>query len=445
MPTPTFDRRHGIPDDIAQAQRRVVSREIGEGMRSCRCLHVRVGGGRAAVSLKLSCLLPLATMAACEHAASPGATVTDSAGVRLTVSEEAGLVFAELDSVPEISLGGPDATGPTEFSRIQGVHVDREGRLWVADGQSGELRIFEPDGSWWKTRGGRGEGPGEFVRIRLLGAAPGDTVLLADGAIDRLTVFSPDGEFVRTEPVPSSDRPAPRLFDVFGDGSALGQLPRIVPAASLEGGQVLTDSVELVRVTLGTAANRAYGSAEGPLWIWTGRNQVPIAFTTSASFAAAGDRAYLVAGPDFRIRVIDGGGLREVFAVDRAPRPVGRADLESYRAFVREYVPEPMRPDHLSAMDHDLRPDVLPAYDRVLVSADGHVWAQIYEPEIAAPHDWDVFDAEGRFLGQVRVWTGLYPMVITDRAVVGVWRDSLGVEHVRAYRFNRRIDPDAGV
>lgn len=385
----------------------------------------------------VSCLLPLAALTACGDSASSGVTVTDSAGVRLTVSEDAGLVFAALDSVPEISVGGPDATGPTRFFRIQGLHVDRSGRLWVADGQSGELRIFESDGSHRKTRGGRGEGPGEFVQIRLLGPAPGDTVLVGDGAIDRVTVFSPEGEFVRAEPVPSSARPAPRLFDVFGDGSVLGQLPRVVPAASLEPGQILTDSVELVRVSLGTSTIQPYGSAQGPLWIWTGRSQVPIPFTVNASFDAADDEVYLVSSSNFRVRVIKGGELREVYAVERAPRPAGRADLESYRAFVQEHVPEQMRPDYLSALDHELRPDLLPGYDRVLVSADGHVWAQIHEPDVEGSHDWDVFDAEGRFLGQVHVWSGLYPLVIAEGAVMGVWRDPLGVEHVRAYRFAR--------
>lgn len=386
----------------------------------------------------VACLLALALLPACEDSApSRGPTVADSAGVRLTVNDHAALTFAELDSIPEISIGGPDATGPTQFFRVQGIHVDASGRIWVADGQSGELRIFESDGSHWKTRGGDGEGPGEFGRIRLLGAAPGDTVLVGDGALDRLTVFSPEGEFVRTEPVPSSDRPAPRLFDVFGDGSVLGQLPRIVSASSLEPGQIVRDSVELVRWSLGTSTTQPYGSAQGPLWIWTGRQQVPVPFTVNASFDAADDRVYLVSGPEFRVRAIEGGELREVYAVDRAPRPVGRADVEAYRGFVQEYVPERRRADHLSALDHERRPEVLPGYDRVLASTDGPVWAQIYQADVEAPHDWDVFDAEGRFLGRVHVWSGLYPLVITEDTVVGVWRDPVGVEHVRVYPFTR--------
>lgn len=385
----------------------------------------------------IACLLSLSSLTGCGDSAPPGMTVADSAGVRLTVSEDVERVFAVLDSVPAISLGGPDATGPTRFSRIQGIHVDPADRLWVADGQSGELRLFESDGSHWKTRGGRGEGPGEFLQIRLLGSAPGDTVLVGDGGLDRLTVFSPDGEFVRTEVLPSSDRPAPRPFDVFGDGSVLGQLPRVVSAASVEAGQVLTDSVELVRVNLSASTIQPYGTAQGPLWIWTGRSQVPVPFTVNAAFDVVGTGVYLASGPDFRVRVFEDGELQEVHAVHRAPRPVDDADLASYRRFVAEYVREQMRADYLSASDHEARPDILPAYDRVLVSAEGDVWVQVYEADIEAPHDWDVFDPEGRFLGKVHVAAGMYPSVVTEDAVVGVWRDSLGIEHVQAYRFTR--------
>lgn len=396
-------------------------------------MSARCAGRTAAVA----CLLPFFALAACEGSGSPAVTVADSAGVRVTVSEDVERVFGSLDSIPSLSLGGADATGPTQFFRIQGIHVDSESRIWVADGQSGDLRIFEPDGSYWKTRGGRGEGPGEFMQIRLLGSTPGDSVLVGDGALDRVTVFSPQGEFVRTEPLSSSDRPAPRPFDVFGDGSILGQLPRVLSAASLESGQILTDSVELVRVGLNPPSIQPYGSAHGPLWIWTGRSQVPVPFTVNASFDAIGPEVYLVSGPEFRVQVLEGGELKAVHAVDRAPRPVRDADVESYRTFVEEYVPEQMRADYLAALQHEARPSTLPAYDRVLVSASGNVWAQVYDPEIEAPHDWDVFGPEGRFLGRIHVWTGMYPLSVTEDAIVGVWRDSLGVEHVRSYRFIR--------
>jgi hypothetical protein len=361
----------------------------------------------------------------------------DSAGVRVTVSVDTAAAFAGLDSVPMVSIGGPDATGPGQFFRIQNIFVDKAQRIWVADGQTSELRIFDGNGTHWKTRGGRGEGPGEFLQIRLLGATRGDSVLIGDSGNDRITVFDPEGEFVRTQRLPSSERPAPRPFDVFPDGTLLGQLPRIVAAASLEPGQVLADSVELVRVDLDSMFLEPYGAASGPLWLWTGGNQIPLPFTVNASFDVVGSVVHLVSGPHFRVRVFEGGRLRESYGVQRDERAVGASDMDGYRAFVEDYIPEPMRPDYLSALRNELRPSLLPACDRVLAAADGHVWAQVFESDLASAHEWDVYDAQRRFVGQVHVPGGFYPMVIRTGCAVGVWSDPMGVESVRAYRLIR--------
>jgi hypothetical protein len=385
--------------------------------------------------LAWGCILLL--QAACEASVLPGAVVTDSAGIRLTISPDEPKDFAQLDSVAEISIGGPDASGPQQFFRVQGVHLDKAGRLWVADGQSGELRIFLADGTHWKTRGGRGEGPGEFVQIRLLGATSGDSVLCGDSGADRITVFGPEGEFIRTERLPGSDRPPPRPFDVFNDGSVLGQLPRVLAAQALETGQVLRDSAELVRVRLDPQELEPYGSGSGPLWIWTGRNQVPVPFTTNASFDVVGNNVHLVAGPEFRVEVHNGEGLRAIFGVEREPRIVSDSDLDSYREFVQEYLSEEMRADYLEALDHEERPNRLPGYDRVIASSDDYVWAQVYQSDLAAPHDWDVFDREGLFRGRVHVWGGFYPFAITEDRMAGVWRNEMGVEFVRSYRLRR--------
>ena len=347
---------------------------------------------------------------ACEAGVLPGGVSTDSAGIHLTLSADEPKNFAQLDSVPALSIGGPDASGPQQFFRVQGVHLDRAGRVWVADGQSGELRIFQADGTHWKTLGGRGEGPGEFLQIRLLGATAADSVLCGDSGADRITVFDPEGEFVRTERFPSSDRPAPRPHGVFEDGSVLGQLPRVLAAQSLEPGEILRDSVHLVRVTLDLEEFEPYGSAPGPLWLWTGRNQVPVPFTTNASFDLVGDDVHLVAGPEFRVEVRDGEGLQAIYGVERQPRVVTASDIDSYRGFVREYLTESMQADFLEPLDSKERPARLPGYDRVVASSDGSVWAQVYESDLAAPHEWDVFDREGLFRGRVQVWSGFSPL-----------------------------------
>jgi len=372
--------------------------------------------------------------AGCAEAAPPAVTVADSAGVRITLSRDRATAFAHVSPDAALSLGGPDEAGPTQFFRIQNVHVDPRGRLWVADGQSGELRIFQPDGTPWKVRGGTGQGPGEFGYIRLLGARSGDSVFVADGADGRVAVYDPDGELARTMRVLSGEDPAPRLFSVFSDGSTLGQVPRIVMVTDVAPGQVLRDSVELVRVDAEGREWRPWGEALGPLWLWTGRSQVPVAFTTNAGFAVAGaGEVHLVSGPAFRIQVFEDGRLREVYGVERPPRPVGGAHVEAYRRQIVEHMPGDQQADYLSGLEHEARPTELPAWARVLVTAEGYVWAQRYEADPAVASVWDVFDQGRRLLGQVTTPPGLVVMRITASEVVGVWRDEVGVEYVRSY------------
>ncbi|MCH7875311.1 MAG: hypothetical protein IH965_08460 [Gemmatimonadetes bacterium] len=374
----------------------------------------------------------------CDGSSAPTVMVTDSAGIRLTLSPDVSTTFAEVDPEPTLTLGGADARGPTQFFRIQHVYVDPQSRLWVADGQSGELRIFQPDGTHWKTRGGRGEGPGEFLRIRLLGPFNGDSVAVWDDASGRLTVFDPEGEFVRTRRILSTDDPIPRAFDAFRDGSVLGQVPRILAAGSLEAGQILGDSVELVRVDLEASTKYPYGAALGPLWIWTGRSQIPVPFTANASFDIYGETVHLVGGPAFRIRVFERGRLSEIYGMERDAREVSDADVAAYRRFTEEYIPESMWSDYLSALDHPARPKVLPAYSKIIVAADGHVWARMYSPDFSAPAVWDVFNGDREWVGKVQTPGGFMAMSITAEMLIGVWRDDLGVEHVRRYRLETR-------
>ena len=259
--------------------------------------------------------------------------VTDSSGVRITITKGPERTFAEVDPQPIVTLGGADIEGPTQFFNIRGIHVDSRGNLWVADGGSAEVRIFRSDGSHWKTVGGRGEGPGEFQQIRLLGAFRGDSVALWDDANARLTILDADGEFARTISLsPGAEAPI-QAVGVYGDGSLLVRQVRILLAGSLEPGKILGDTAQLLRLDADTRASTHQGSASGPDLVWTGRGLVPVPFTINTPFAVIGDAVHIAAGPDFRIRVLEAGKLSEVYGVarprrSRPSRPTPNSTLE---------------------------------------------------------------------------------------------------------------------
>lgn len=376
----------------------------------------------------------LLVLTGCDRAPAPMTTVADSAGVRITVTRDSRVTPAQVGEIPILSLGGADATGPAQFFRLQNVVFGPGRRLWVADGQSSEIRIFNRDGSHHRTVGGRGGGPGEFMRLRLLAPVRGDTVRAWDDSNGRLTVFDDEGDFVRTESLWASEQPVPRAFGVYADGTVLAQQPRILEAALTEPGRLIRDSTELVRVDFERRTRTPEAGASGLSWLWTGRSQVPVPFTGAAAFNVQGEAVHLAHGSAFRIRVFDRGRLLEAYGIERRERPVSSADIDAYRTYVDAFVPESQRDAYIDLLDHPSRPTTLPAYQSLILSPEGHTWAQLYTPApLLTAMTWDVFDETRSWIGQVETPKGFWPTGLSEALVAGVWFDDDGVEHIRTY------------
>jgi ABC-type Fe3+ transport system permease subunit/DNA-binding beta-propeller fold protein YncE len=57
---------------------------------------------------------------------------------------------------------GRGGTGPGEFNRAEGLGIDRQERLYVADSCNHRVQIFSPDGTFLSAFGRPGNGPGEM-------------------------------------------------------------------------------------------------------------------------------------------------------------------------------------------------------------------------------------------------------------------------------------------
>lgn len=100
-------------------------------------------------------------------------------------------------------------TGQLMFPR--GVAVGSKGDIYVSEyGLTERIQHFSPDGSkWLGTFGSLGEKPGEFTRAEGIGIDAQDCVHVADSCNHRVQVFSPEG----------------RLLSVFGKaGSGPGEM-----------------------------------------------------------------------------------------------------------------------------------------------------------------------------------------------------------------------------
>ena len=86
----------------------------------------------------------------------------DSAGVEVVVSEPSTNPYRILDSLPDLSLGGLEVTGPTQFASIQRVVVGPGGGIWVADLVPRRIEVFDRGGRHLFGVGGQGGGPEDF-------------------------------------------------------------------------------------------------------------------------------------------------------------------------------------------------------------------------------------------------------------------------------------------
>lgn len=339
-------------------------------------------------------------------------------------------------TLEEIVRIGEEGGGPAEFGRIVDLELDPLGRVWVADGQAGEVRVFEGTGEHVRTFGGRGGGPEEFAQITGMSWDPDGHLWIQDPGNSRWAIYDTTGTLVRTLPRTAGVAMAPwpggfdadgRLTDVAplpgeGGGIEIGLIryDRAMSAAdTFRLPQYEGDFFELVTVN---GDNRNVNRVAVPftpsvVWRLDPRGTVWSALTSEyrlVSRTFAGDTA----------RVIE----REFSPIRLTPAEVDEA-LEGYRWFT----------DQGGRIDRSRIPTSKPALNAFFFSDDGHLWV-IPGDRRGAEVQLDVFDPQGRYLGFVVAPRGIGaappPAVRGDR-LAALTFDSDGVASVTVLRIRR--------
>jgi hypothetical protein len=373
------------------------------------------------------------------------ATVRDSAGVAIVASATGAWTIEtawHLADTPSVVIGS-EADSMTQFGRVRAVTRLSSGRIVVAEGSTDQLRYFDPRGGFERTVGRHGAGPGEFDFVDWIGALPGDSLLVLDANNYRFALFDSAGTLVSSTPVPGQ---RVEFRAVLDDGTLLSSR-----LATTDGPVVLglrTFTTVWTRVgrdlrildTLGTGpAGDGYvfecGQPNGEQGIC---NWDPF-FARIESFAAWNDRLFVGDGGRYEITVIDTAGRRfrsirraveprrvtaEALASQREQRLAFYLDEDRRRAAERTYTEIPV-------------PETMPAYSRLIADREGNLWVEEYRVTTSDPLQWTVFDTAGRMLGTLNVPTSLSIAEIHGDAVIGVARDSLGVEQIRAYPIRK--------
>jgi hypothetical protein len=382
-----------------------------------------------------------------ENAADRAYTVRDSAGI--TIVESVVPAWAEdegwtLSGDPILDIGVLDGDPVYQLYGVRDVGSWGGVRIVVADGGSEQLRVYDARGGFVHAIGGEGEGPGEFSRLSAALLRPGDTIVALDTRQRRLTAFDGEGALAWSAPLPEGGS-FPPTSDGFDDGSfVLDHQGRGVPGVEESPvGQIFETTTFLVRYSADVVPIDTIGEfrATQGAWIpWT--NNAPaidldIPFGRRLRYATRGAVTYVGEGNGYEIQAFGRDG-----SLIRIIRRLG-VDLRVTDAAVDSFWSVRMTDDPSSGEYYGRlaastpRPEQRAPYGALLVDSGRHLWVAHHGLDFGPPTVWDVFAAEGQWLGEVTVPEGFQVFEVGEDYVLGVATDDLDVEHVRMYELRR--------
>jgi sugar lactone lactonase YvrE len=338
--------------------------------------------------------------------------------------------------VEEARIGARDEGGPEMFANIVDATIDPMGRIWVADAQQHQIRLFEATGRHVRTIGRGGGGPGEFRGIAGMTWAADSRLWVVDNGNARFVVYDTAGTLVATHSRTSAMMASPwpgrfdslgRLYDVTGtladDGSILTWIVR-----TDTGGQPRDTfrlppfKAEQFQITSGDERNRRVTAVNVP---FTGRQVW--ALDPEGGVWVANTAQYRIERHTF-----SGGGRRTVVEREVGPVPVSREDrdriLESFSNFTRQG----------GRIDASRIPRVHPPLAGFLFDDAGRMWVMPMTGR-GEPRVLDVFEADGRYLGRVAL-PGPYrstPKAIRGNRMAVVVRDEDDVPSLTVMRIEK--------
>ncbi len=392
-------------------------------------------------SLAMALSAGIAAAACADGAGSSDAVVrTDSAGVSIV---ELSALAAEAEWALEPVWSVSDFRGDQVFD-IADVRLVSADRIAVVEGSQGgaRIRLLDlDDGSVVSEGGGAGDGPGEFGFPRIAVALGDGRIGVWDSNPRRFTVLGPDLELVETRQAP---------------GLGIAGVPSLHEA---EGGLWMWKSSQL-----GPAApNEPLRRDDGILAFWSGEEVDTITRSPGLQYLANGSimgsppwgtRGLSASHPDGvwlgdtarpEVRRWGREGLRRIVRWPAVPRPRTPEHDDEYLTLVEEAAPPGTPPEVMEQVASMLVVEQLPQWGLLKSSDDGSVWISV-APEMGMPIEivgsgpertWVVLDAEGSPDATVRTPVGFSLRDIQGDLVVGVQRDELGRESIRALRTVR--------
>ena len=402
------------------------------------------------------------TLGGCTGGESPGSEARwsferDTLGDTIVVRTLSGSEWGTPARLEErMSIGVADGAEELMLGNVRALDVGSDGVIHVLEGTP-SLKQFDTSGTFLRTVGRLGSGPGEYRR------PDGGLAVLSDGRIvvrdpgnGRMAVFASDGTPLATWRINSTFNTSRKLYRDGTDNLYTMVLigPADDPADWVLGVQRFGpdgtpgDSIAAPRWTWDRAIIKA--QREGS----TSVSDVPFSPEAHWAFSPLG---YMVGGlaTNYRIDVFHRGG---VLRIERNAPAVPVASEEA--ADLRRVATAEMASQYPGwTWNGPDVPTTKPPFRELFVSDDGRIWVLLSRPGIKdpaveseadgsrpSPSAWtepvafDVFEPDGRYLGEVTAPVGFLASpqpVFRGDTVWATAEDADGVRYVKRYQVVR--------
>ena len=292
---------------------------------------------------------------------------------------------------------------------VDAVAADSRGNIYILDGTSQEIQVFDYDGGYLRTLGGRGQGPGEFREALGPAIAQGDTLWVADGLAPRYSIFAPDGTFTGTRVRRLASGRLTERCTIEPDGSYMEwwtRMPRVEMSEDMNNNDLR--HYHPIRVSTDREEQDTLPHLEFTLMLAdlpsTG-NRRPVFFGPSLKRAlGCRDDVWFAPSSEYRVyRRTLAGDTTVVFTLEGVrPAALDEDDRDEVRATFERYPgltsASALMADHLRAL-----PENKPVIAGLFVDGAGHVFVVPETSRIDAGTAIDVFREDGVFLGRAAV------------------------------------------
>jgi hypothetical protein len=335
--------------------------------------------------------------------------------------------------VEEIRIGAEDGTGPEVLGRISALVEDAGARIWALESEDQQFKVFGADGQFIRIVGRKGGGPGEMRQVAGVAKTPDGRLMVVDPQGARVSVFDTAGTFLRGIPISGGFVIIPWPGGIDSSGYFYNVVPQPT-AGAFELALVKYDSAMTPLDTLvpprWTRPDLFERRGGGLL-----RASVPFAPGLRWQLTRQGDFWFVHTGSYELFRQsAKGDTIRSVSKPFQSVSVTG-AEKDTAVARLKWFT------DQGGKVDRGRIPDVKPAVQGFQVAEDGHLWVNAVQPDTGAQRRvFEIFDPEGRFLGEVRLPFPLMPYpvpILRGDRLIGVTQDDAGVPYIVRARIER--------